>query len=758
MKMKAGLRRGALLFCGAVLIQGAASLVCSAADTASGAQNTELGEIVVTAEKKEERLQDVPASVTAISAEALTVSNLVKLTDYYSEVPGLDLVGGIQSSQILSIRGITTGGEGTTSTVGILIDGIPFGGTSTLIVPDFDPGDLERIEVLRGPQGTLYGASGLGGLIDFVTVDPSFSGLSGRLEAGSDTIQNAAGLGYNFRASVNIPLTETFAIRASGFTREDPGYIDNPRLNVQGINVDHARGGHIAALWEPSDTFSVELSALYQDIKGDGTSDIATQDTITKQPLTDLQQGYVAGAGPYERQVQAYSLSINEKIAGFNIASLTGFNISTLRDSFDYTDILGFLSEKTFGVQGEPTLDINKNSRIVEELRLTTTIGQKVERPIGGFYSDEYGPYTQVLEATNPQTGAVAGQLLYAGNIDPLARIIQYAGFGTATFHLTDRFDVQAGGRESFYLTTASAGGIFAGPYVPAEIGIPSPLLTGLTSRYTDNAATYLLTPRFKISPDLMVYARFATGFRPGGLTGFVNIPGIPTSFKPDKTSNYEIGAKGDLLDHALSFDAAIYYIDWKDIQLGLTNPQNGIQYTGNGAKAKSQGVELSVESHPAQGLKLAGWIVISDAELTQSFPPISVGQPTGLAGDQLPYSSRFSGNLSVDQQFPLGDRTTGFVGALESYIGDRRDTFTDCTAVTVTDTCTAAPARQNLPGYAKLDLRSGVKYDTWTVNLYVNNAANRRGVLSGGVGNTIPYSFYLIQPRTIGLNLTKIF
>ena len=138
-------------------------------------------------------------------------------------------------------------------------------------MPDFDPGDLQRIEVLRGPQGTLYGASSVGGLVNFVTVDPSLAGVSGRLEAGGNSVQNGSELGYTFRGSVNVPLSSDFAVRASAFTRQDPGYIDDPVLGLKGVNEDRASGGHLAALWQPSETFSLKLSALYQTITGNGT-------------------------------------------------------------------------------------------------------------------------------------------------------------------------------------------------------------------------------------------------------------------------------------------------------------------------------------------------------------------------------------------------------------------------------------------------------------------------------------------------------
>ena len=245
-----------------------------------------------------------------------------------------------------------------------------------------------------------------------------------------------------------------------------------------------------------------------------------------------------------------------------------------------------------------------------------------------------------------------------------------------------------------------------------------------------------------------MVYARLASGYRPGGPN--YNVPGIPLQYKADTTQNYEIGVKGAVLDHTLSIDASLYYINWKDIQLYLTDPAaGGSTYYGNGGRAKSQGVELSVESRPVTDLTIGAWVTFTDAQLTQAFPAVSTA--TGHAGDSLPYSARFSGNLSVQRNFPLTAQVNGFVGGTVCYVGSRDGVFGS--------TYAANPQqRQMFPGYAKSDLRAGAKYDGWTLNLFANNVADRRALLAGGVGTNIPYAFQYIQPRTVGLSVTKTF
>ena len=246
-----------------------------------------------------------------------------------------------------------------------------------------------------------------------------------------------------------------------------------------------------------------------------------------------------------------------------------------------------------------------------------------------------------------------------------------------------------------------------------------------------------------ELSPDLMVYSRIASGYRPGGPNPDAVAFGLPLSYKPDKTTNYEIGVKGDTLAHSLTFDASLYYIDWKDIQLSYVDPNNGFGFNANGSRAKSQGLELSSQLKPLAGLTLGAWVAWNHAVLTEPFPPGSAVY--GVPGDRLPFSPAFPGNLSVDEEFPITGGLAGFVGGSLSYVGDRIGNFTAPPP--------AVPPRQDYPTYARTDLRVGTKFDSWTVSLYVNNLTDKRGILFGGLGTVPnPAAFTYIQPRTVGL------
>jgi len=667
----------------------------------------------------------VPVPVTAISAQALLETNQLRLQDYYSSVPGLSVnpTVGLGSQQLITIRGITTGGGNPS--VGVTVDDAPYGSSTLLgggeVVPDLDPSDLDHVEILRGPQGTLYGASSMGGLVKFVTVDPSTDAVSGRVEAGTNTVFNGAELGYNARGAINVPLSDTFAIRASAFTREDPGYIDNPVLGIDGINKDTVYGGHLSALWKPSDALSLKLSALYQSFRGDGSNvaNVPTPGYPTTTGLGDLQQNYTRGVGPNFRKVQAYSATLNAKVGDAELTATSGFNINSFSDMFDYTYLLGSLTEGQFGVSGTPLTYQNTTHKFTQEVRLSVPIGQKVDWLVGAFYTHEKSIYEEILNAANTNTGAIVGQWLDESIPSTYA---EYAAFTDLTYHFTDQFDIQVGGRESHIDQTFSQSEV--GPFAGPSPVIYPPVDTSA------NVFTYLVTPQFKISPNLMTYIRLASGYRAGGPNA---APGTPRQFDPDKTKNYEIGIKGDMLDHVLSFDASLYYISWKNLQLTLVDAANGQPYVANGSAAKSNGAELSVQVKPVQGLTVAAWVTITDAVLTSDLPRTSatfVAATYGVSGDRLPYSSRFSGNLSLQQDFPIARDTTGFVGAMVSYIGDRSDVFT------------GTAQRQDLPAYTKTDFRAGVKYGQWTANIYATNAFDRRGVISGGEGNFPPLRF----------------
>ena len=725
----------------------------STSNSQDSSKKTQLTEIVVTAQKRTERLQDVPIPVSVLSADTLVDNNQLRLQDYSSGLPGLTFLPsvGANGGGTLSIRGIFP--IGGSPTVGVVIDDVPFV-NSFGSPPDIDPSDLQQVEVLRGPQGTLYGANSMGGLFKFVTVDPSFSGWTGRIQADVDSVQHGEGSGYSFRGAVNGPLNDTLAVQISGFGRRDPGYIDDIETGQRGVNWANVSGGHFAALWKPSETFSIKLSALYQNatVHGYPYAQVGSG-------FGDLQQSTIANTGWAQNVNGAYSLIAKARLGAADLTFLSGYNTTYVATSVDLTSALGGFTLNCFqgvipasacgnyhgfGTTGTSVISTGVETDETEELRLALPIGSHLDWMLGLFYINSHLP-----AASGQQIYAVSNTGKYIGFVGELGSepglYEEYAAFSNITVHFTDQFSVQVGGRESHNREQSQE--IDTGPYAMVFEG-GSPVVHPQVNT-SANDFTYLITPQFRISPDVMAYARVATGYRQGGtnVQAAVTAAGVPLQYSSDTTKNYEIGFKADTLNHALSFDTSIYYIDWTNIQLNEVNPLTNLTYTANAGHAKSQGVEVSVNAKPWVGLTVASSFVFSDAVLTQGFPATSTVYAG--SGDSLPFVSRFSGNVSLQQEFALG-LALGFVGGTVTYVGDRLGPFPSPPP--------AVPPRTDYPAYTKMDVHTGAKYEYWTVTLFCSNLANKRGLLYGGIGTLFPALYEYIDPRTVGLSVSKSF
>lgn len=317
-------------------------------------------------------------------------------------------------------------------------------------------------------------------------------------------------------------------------------------------------------------------------------------------------------------------------------------------------------------------------------------LSSRIDWLVGVFYTDERTDLNGGFFAADPLTGERVAEF---SNQRSQVNYEEYALFSDVTFHLTDRIDVQVGGRQSRNEQTFSS--VESGPFVELILEQPSPSITPeVTSK--DDSFTYLITPRLRISEDLMVYARLASGYRPGGPNADVAQSELPQSFDPDTTQNYEIGIKGAALDNALSFDASVYLIDWKDLQILVTDLRTAGGYTTNAGRARSRGVELSLEARPTNGLSIGAWVAWNDAELTKDFP--STSALIASAGDSLPYAGRISGYLALEQSFDLSSKLSGFVGASISFVDERKGEFAGDLAL----------ERQVFPSYSTIDLRAG--------------------------------------------------
>lgn len=742
------------VFVTALLMAGSAVALPAAAQTAeaeSARSAAYLEEIVVTAQKRSERLQDVPISVSVLDSSSLAEQQIVRLQDYFTRVPGLQVNPQSNGKLSIAIRGITTGGS-TNPTVGITIDDVPVGSSSSLTyaglnATDIDPSTLERVEVLRGPQGTLYGAASMGGLLRYVTTPPKFNEFSGRVQADGSSIAKG-GDGYGIRGSVNVPLVDDkLAMTLNGFFRHDPGIVDDPGLGKSNVDSADVWGARGSILWQATDAVSLRLSVTHQDTDGDGSSNILS---LRDDRLTNgLTQQYAPGSTRNERKVTQFDATLNIDLGWGSLTSITGYGDSSYLEVNDVTEFLGFITEAATGRDDLASITFvpSKTKKFSQEVRLASATGQPFEWLLGLFYTDEDSDTQYNIFAADPNTGELIGESVFPDAFP--SKLKEKAVFGAATYHFTERFDIQVGARASKndqdYVETIG-GPLYDPPYF-------------VEASSKDSSVTYLFSPRLRLTPSMMVYGRLATGYRPGGPNPGAGF-GTPSEYDADETISYELGMKGDFLDRRLSLDGSIYFIDWKDIQLQQRDPATEFVYYTNGGKARSRGADLTLQAVPVRGLTLVASMSYSDAELAENtFSEVGIGAPLyGLKGDRLPFSAKFTGSLSLDQEFSINDRYAGFVGGALVYLGDRKSNFGPGPAVA------GGPVlpRVELPSFTTLDLNAGVRTEGWTFSVFARNVTDERGLLGGSPevasGATGRYLLQVTRPRTIGLSVAKEF
>jgi outer membrane receptor protein involved in Fe transport len=709
-----------------------------ALDASPPADNNDgaLATIIVTAEKRAEPLSSVPMSVSAISGGTLDELQARDFADYAALVPGLSVASSQPGQTRLTLRGQNAGGVG--STVGVYVDESPFGSSTALLngsvnTGDFDTWDMQRIEVLRGPQGTLYGANTEGGLLKFVTNAPVLGSFSGAAEVAGESVAHG-GDGGSVHATLNLPLGDKFAFRISGFDQDVPSYIGDPGRGVGNVNDGHKSGGRASLLAAPTDDLTIRLTATSQQSSYSGTN-VVDVNPVTLRPLYgDLTQERSLGE-PSNFKYENYNATIDWNVGPLRVLSSTSYGVLTTDTDSDVTPLYGGLAGEIFGGAPGALLDDNVGlKKVTQEVRLTSATSDLLEWQVGGYYTRETGELNEHLNAVTIPASTLLG-LLEQPVIDSVYK--EEAGFGDLTYHFNQQFDIQVGGRYSHNEQTAAQTTNFNPLLSPAPV-----VVDGNSS---GNVFTYSVAPRWQVDANTMVYARVSSGYRPGGPN--VIPPGAPTTverqYGADKTTNVELGVRSTLLDRTLSVDVAVFHVNWKNIQ--LFEEVEGFGINGNGGTARSDGLEWTVGYVPLHGLTFQWTGAYTDAKLTSDAPALNA-----VSGAELPYAPKWGTSLDGVYEWPLFASFKGFVGATWSFVGSRTSDFGSSAA--------AIPGQIELPSYNTTALRLGIENDLYRVSLYGKNLSDARGITDYASSGS-PYSeVTVIQPRTIGIVLSAKF
>ena len=723
---------------GLQLLVGIAALASS---VAQAQEQFQLEEVIVTATKRSESARDVAGAVSALGRAQLESINATSFQDFATYMPGVSSLGlGVGQNQVV-VRGVTTGAQ-SSSTVALLVDEIPIGSSSAFAqgayALDYNAFDLQRIELLSGPQGTLYGASAMGGLLKYVTQSPDLGGFEERLQAELSSTRHS-GANYAGRMALNAPLVrDQLGVRAVAFLEDSGGVIDDRGRGLRDVDSSRSAGGRLSVLSKLSDNAELRLSATYQDIERDGSS-MVDRNGVTGQPVQGEYEQSVLVPEPLEQSIELYSAVLNWDLGWSTLTSATGWQELELSTDADNTALYGAL----FGTGAAVPFNTpvaNRTEKFTQEIRLASPSNRSFEWLLGAFFADEDSRnQTQLRNALDPN-GNLGGVPLFKGVIP--TKYEEIAVFGTGTVYFTERFDVALGARYSQdrqqYRQLFQ--GVFSNPLDPFAVSDNS-------SSSEENVATYLVSPRYRLSDDVLLYARMASGYRPGG-PNFVTVNssgqpiGDPT-FDNDSLWNYEIGAKTGFLDGRATLDASVYLIDWSDIQ--LTVNRGGVNQLENGGEAQVKGIEISGQYMPVSSLTLGGSASYTDARLTEDSPQLGARD-----GQRLPLSPRFSSAMTADYAFAVGQGAEGRLGVSYRYLGERTAGFDG----------SAVRPQYDLDDFSIVDLRLGVRFSLFDVKLFVENVFDEIGEVSAittarTVNPAAPARVAILQPRTIGLMVT---
>ncbi len=731
-------------------------------DAGKVATQTSLTNVTVTANRRKQLAGDVAGSISVLGGEKLDELGVTGVADLATYVPGLVVTGSGPGLQQMAIRGISTGITQVNSTVAIYIDESPvsfnssYAGGST-INAEPNPLDLERVEVLRGPQGSLYGASALGGLVKYVTIEPDLRKLNGRAEVGYSSVANG-GQGTNFRAAVNVPIqTDVLAVRASTYSLNEPGYIESVSSGKSQVNKTNLKGSNVSVLLKPSSAFNARLSADTAKVTNDDASPLQA-DAVTLQPANgDLLKTSWQLAQPTKTESHRVNLTLNYDMRFANLMSST----STYKAKTDYLSDLSpaysglFPYLPLFGLSGNTVSFVGgiETTKKTQEFRLTSPGGQSIDWMLGAFYTEESIAASNDSDLLNGPAGGPFATVVNLLSFKYGATLKDTSIYGNTTLKLSDAFDIQLGLRQASIDQTYSQAEGSAFSFATLS---PSALPSALTPS-GENHTTWLISPKWRLNPLNMVYGRIATGYRPGGPNFLIPSSTAQKTFDTDTLVNTEFGVKGAAASGKFDYAVALFNIDWKNIQapgIDHSTPAN-YNFYSNGGRAHSRGLELEGRWRPTDALLLAGNAAFSQGKLDED---INIDGVNAKAGDGIPFVAPVTLTISGDYSTSLGGGIDAAFGMSLRHVGERNAYF-DHTLFG--DPATGQIAAAKLPAYQTVDLRASFTKAPWTLGVQLKNATNQRGIasLNGGLVTGVPGAFTpagltIIQPRTLGINL----
>ena len=711
-------------------------------------------DIIVTATRRKESLQDVPLSVTAFTQAQLTQKGIVGFEGIARETPGVVLDHRSDNNLSITTRGISTNGyqAGLQSTTTVYLDDLPLTTIGNSVTLDPNLFDVERVEFLRGPQGTLFGSGSLSGALRILTRSPDLNSFDDSALADIGVTPNGGGVRQRYNAMVNVPLAhDTLGLRVVGFYRHEDGYIDNVGLGIKNSNTLNDWGGRAIVLWKPTNRLSVRLMALYENSHPDDASLVT--------PSLGYRKRYTTIPDLYTSKTQLYNATIDYQLNGAHLTSSSSYGH---QDGQFNVDLSG-----TFALALPFYLfDHGIWKTFVQETRLVSDPGGKFDWTIGGYYlhRDEWldgrETSTPAYLAAQGITGLPTDATFYKFGSD--LREYELAGFGELTYHFTDKFSATGGlrygkyggtldtapGYNSLYFAYALGG--FSGPLALTPNGAS-------TKHYPSSAkASWKASLSYKPSSSVTTYFTVSTGYRTpvyNSRAGSVSTVDptdvvIPAGAGSDTLTNYELGLKGRWLGGKLTANLAAYYIDWRNIQVQANRQSDSVQFATNIDGATSKGLEAEITLTPAHGLTFGLNGALNRAKVTD-LTAEQAAISGAVKGARLA-SPHLQGSFFGSYNYALPGGASGFSSFQVEHVSAFPNGFPN------------TPGKPTVPNpligdsdtYTNINLQTGVHIEKLSVTFYMENVANTRAITYIHP-EAFTYSRYaILRPRTFGVRL----
>ncbi|MET3666108.1 TonB-dependent receptor [Caulobacter sp. 1776] len=722
-------------------------------------QPVAIDSVVVTALKRSSLARQTPISMTVVSGEQLSRAGIVDLEKAAPLLPGLKLISTAFGRRLV-LRGVYGAGEATT---GLYYDETPMTGPvgttadPGVMAPELALVDVDRVELLRGPQGTLYGSGAMGGALRILFKRPDLSEDVASIGASLSSVAHG-GQGGGANAALNVvAIPETLALRLTAYDQRQPGVIDNVRLRLKDVDAARVRGVRLAALWAPGSRLSTLVSATHQ---ASHRGDISAWND-TAGPWRTVH----AARAPFDGDIDLAAATVKRRGDAVDLTAVSSWYRWRLTRRSDYSGVL--LGERTNAagclrmftlaqacdaaqmasysayVDSVYPAILNQPAELtaeIHEIRASSVGEGPLTWTLGAYREVRWDSIDSQVRHVDPKTGTLVEPPVLIGRRDIENHLSQSAAFGEVSYVVAPRTRLVLGARRFDYVKrdrgAVQVANVVSGTWADYAID----------TRTQERGWSLKALASRQFGPGLFGYVQASQGFRPGGVNVVPGLPEALAVYRSDRLNNYELGLKAQSADRRFTSNVALYRIAWRDMQYAAQTQNRAFTYVTNIGAARIDGLEVEATAQGVMGWSLAGALTVTDARLTaDQVTNTAIG--LGLEGDRLPVVPKMTASASMERRWPLPGALVGRLRFDGSYAGLARSAFNAGNSDYL-----------KMGGYAVFGASFSVERRDWVLDLSADNLLDRAGRATAARNTSGPVEYFGVAPRTLRVSFERRF